>query len=135
MSRTSSPLGPNVPNPADILVGSTITNGGTIITIPANRVWAGWVSINATLAVAASGAAVSSRATVSVAGATATPAAGVLVGAFVSVPTQLAGTTAQVTNSDRTYVVIAAGSSAATLTLQVNSASAASATASGVLIA
>lgn len=125
----------DVPTSANILVGCSSSNGGTIITIPANRVWAGWVSINASLAVAASGAAVSSRATVSVAGATATPAAGVLIGVFVSVPVQGTGTTAQVTSSDRTYVVIAAGASSATLTLQVNSASAASATASGELIA
>jgi hypothetical protein len=122
------------PTSANILCGVASANG-TIITIPANRVWAGWVSINATLMVAASGASVSSRAGVSTAGATVTPAAGVLLGVFVSAPTQLSTTTAQVTNSDRTYAVIAAGTSAATLVLAVNSASAASASAVGVLIA
>lgn len=123
-----------VPAAADIVAGCTSTNAATIITVPANRVWQGWVSLNAALLVAASGSQVNSRATVSVAGATATPAAGVILGVCVASPTQLSTTTGQVTGSDRTFLTIAAGSSAATLTLQVNSASAASATASGVLL-
>lgn len=122
------------PRTADILCGVAST-ATTIITIPANRVWAGWISLNATLTLAASATAVSSRATVSVAGGTATPAAGVLLGVFVSAPTQLSTTTAQVANSDRTFAVISAGSSAATVTLQINSASAASASCVGELIA
>lgn len=122
-------------DPANILAGNATTSG-TIITIPAGRTWAGWVSLNASLMVAASGAQVSSRPTVSIAGAGATPAAGVIFGVWVSVPAQGTGTTGQVTANDRTFLVVAAGAgAAATLTLQPNSASAASATASGVLIA
>ncbi len=123
-----------VPKAADLVVG-TATTSTTIITIPANRTWQGWISLNATLIIAASGTQVSSRATVSTAGATVTPAAGVVFGVWVSAPTQQAGTTAQVSNSDRIFATIVAGTSAATLTLQVNSASAASATAWGELIA
>lgn len=123
-----------VPAAADIVAGCTSTNSATIITVPANRTWQGWVSLNAGLLVAASGSQVNSRATVSVAGATATPTAGVILGVCVAAPAQLSTTTAQVTNSDRTFLTIVAGTSAATLTLQVNSASSASATAAGVLL-
>lgn len=121
---------------ANLLSGAASSNGATIITIPAGRVWAGSVSLNCTLTVAASGAAVSSGATVSIAGSTATPAAGVILRVWVSAPAQQAGTTAQVANNDHIpLLVIAAGTSAATLTLQTNSTSAAAATAAGVLIA
>jgi len=121
------------PATADILhgVASTAT---TIITIPANRTWQGWISINACLTLAASAAGVSSRATVSTAGSTVTPAAGVVLGVFCSAPTQLATTTAQVSNSDRIFATIVAGTSAATVTLQPNSVSSCSATCWGELL-
>jgi hypothetical protein len=126
-------LSPQNVQAANILVGC-VSTATTIITIPAGRTWKGRISLNATATVAASGAAISSRATVSTAGATVTPAAGVVLGVYVSVPAQLSTTTGQVANSDQTDITVVAGTSAATLTLQINSASAASATASGVLL-
>lgn len=134
-SGTPLPVVASVPTAANILAGRSPTDGATIITIPANRVWAGWVSLNASLAVAASGAAVSTGASVSIAGATAAPTAGLILAVEVAVPLQLSTTTAQVASSDRTYLVIAAGTGAATLTLQKNNCTSVSATASGVLIA
>ncbi len=121
------------PLTGDIVHGCTATTG-TIITIPANRVWAGWISLNVGVAIAASGSAVTSRATISVVGANATPAAGVIFGVWGVAPAATATTGICASNSDRTFVIISAGAAGATLTLQVNSVNAASATAAGQLV-
>lgn len=127
-TTTDPPLAANILN-------GCLSATGTLITIPANRTWAGWISLNAGLSIAASGAAVSSRAGVSTVGSTVTPAAGVLLGVSLSVPAQLSTTTIAITGSDRNFFVISAGTSSATVTLAPNSVSVVSATASGVLIA
>lgn len=126
---------PGILDPSKILVGAASANNATIITIPAGKVWKGKISLNAALSVAASGSAVSSRATVSVAGSTATPAAGVVLGVFLAVPAPAASTAGiAVTGRDETDIIVVAGTSAATLTLQINSVSAATATASGQIV-
>lgn len=47
---------------------STTVNGGTVLTIPANRLWQGSVGLSATLTVAIGGAAASAVPTVTVSG-------------------------------------------------------------------
>lgn len=110
---------------------------GTLITVPAGRIWRGWVTLNACASVAASGAAVASHATVQVAGSgTPTPAAGqVLVDVFVAVPAQAAGTTGAVSNRDSQFVTIHADiTNDTTLTVTKNSVTSFAATAFGELI-
>src|SRR5882672_6167682 len=62
-----------IPN---ILSGSTIAAGGTIITIPANSYWEGHINLSGAVIVASGAAAQSAHARVSVVGANSVPPAG-----------------------------------------------------------
>jgi hypothetical protein len=128
------------PDPAQILCGkfdSVDGSSGTLLTIPAGKVWRGWLTLNATGSVGASGSAVSSRATVQTSGSgSPTPASGqVLLEVMVSVPAQAAGTTGAVANSDRTHVTLFADvANDLLVTVTKNSVTAFAATAFGELI-
>lgn len=128
------------PNPSQILCGkfnSLDGSTGTLLTIPAGKVWRGRIHLNATASVGASGAAVSSHATVQLSGAgTPTPASGqVLVDVFVSVPAQTANGTGQVTNQDSAEVTLYADvANDLLVTVTKNSTTAFAATAFGEFI-
>lgn len=77
--------------PSYSLCGSTTTNGGTIITIPAGRSWRGHVTLSATVAVAPGGAAVVASARVSVVGANSTPPAGDYLRVDLQAPASVLG--------------------------------------------
>lgn len=128
------------PSAANIITGKwTDTDGptGTLITIPAGRVWAGWLTLNVTGSVPVSGAAINSKATIQLSGTgTPTPASGtVLLSVGVSVPAQTTATTGAVANRDAQYVTLFADASNALLvTVTKNSVTGFSATAFGALI-
>jgi hypothetical protein len=126
---------PVQPLPANILVGFASTNSATIITIPANRVWKGTLTLSAVLVLAASAAAVTHTASVEIVGTTATPAAGNILGVPLSLPLQPATNGAAINGTQSIELTIAAGDTSATLELLFNSITQAAATASGVLIA
>lgn len=117
-----------VPATADILVGNAITDGGTVVTIPANRTAYLVVTLSGSLSTVSTGTAPS----VQIAGSTATPAAGTKL---LSLPLALGATAGGVSGTVSIPVVVVAGSSAATITVTKNSATAISASASGWLIA
>lgn len=133
------------PSAANILCGkyaSTDGSSGTLITIPAGRVWRGWVTLVAGGSVAAGSAAINSRATVQLSGSgTPTPATGqVLLQVPISVPSQSAVTAntggATVTNRDAQFVTLFADASNALLvTVTQNTVTNFAATAFGELIA
>jgi hypothetical protein len=134
-------VGQAAPVVADVLTGkfnSADGSSGTVITIPAGRVWRGWLTLNATGSVAVSGSAIGSHATVQLSGSgTPTPAtATVLLDVWISVPAQAAGTTGCVANRDSQFVTLFADASNALLvTVTKNSVTAYTATAFGELIA
>lgn len=140
-SRTISAAGAGVPDPANILCGKfTDTDGssGTLITIPAGRVWRGTISMNVTGSVAASGSAISSKATIQLSGSgTPTPATGqVLLSVGISISAQGTATTGCATNRDSQVVTLFAdASNSLAVTVTKNSVTAFSATAFGELIA
>jgi hypothetical protein len=126
------------PTAANILTGTSSTDAGTIITVPANRIWKGSLTLSGTVTVAAgANAAVTANPNVTVTGATATPAATTIVNQLmIDVAANLAGGTNGSSACDTATVpnlVIVAGTSAATLQLHTGSASHASATAAGYL--
>lgn len=132
---------PGIPNPANILCGKFTDvdgNTGTLITIPAGRVWKGKITLNVTGSVAASGTAVNSKASLQVSGSgTPTPASGqVLLSVGISIPAQGTGTTGAAANRDEQDVILyadAANSLAVTVTK--NSVTGFSASAFGQLVA
>lgn len=133
----------NARPPADsnnILCGkydSVDGSSGTLLTIPAGKVWQGWITLNATGSVGASGSAVNSRATVQTSGSgSPTPASGqVLLEVMISIPAQAAGTTGAVANSDRTFVTLYADvANDLLVTVTKNSVTAFAATAFGELV-
>jgi hypothetical protein len=84
------------PTPSNILRGkfnSVDGSTGTLLTVPAGKVWKGKLSLNATGSVAAGGSAIASHATIQLSGSgTPTPASGdVLVDVFIAVPAVGAG--------------------------------------------
>ena len=126
-----------VPAIANIVSGRATADAATIITIPAGRTWKGKVTLAASLSAALNTAAVAAVPTVSIAGAGATPAAGAILGRPLHVPLS----TATATNgsyvagtADTDLIVTAPAGNAVTLTLQLGGATAASATAAGVLL-
>lgn len=128
------------PNPGNILCGkfnSADGATGTLITIPAGHVWKGKLVLNATGAVAPSGAAVSSHATIQVSGSgTPTPASGqVLVDVFINVPAQTASTSGQVTgNGFQDVTLYADAANDLLVTVTKNSVTSFAATAFGELV-
>lgn len=130
----------STPAPGNILCGkfnSADGSTGTLLTIPAGKVWRGWLNLNVSASVAASGAAVSSHATIQTSGTgTPTPASGqVLVDVFITVPTQAAGTTGASTNRDSQYVTLFADvANPLLVTVTKNSVTAFAATAFGELV-
>ena len=115
------------PSSANILAGSVIDDSA-IITIPANRIWYGWISLTAALAGA------SSTSTVSVN----TTGTGVIPADTVNL---LALTLSTGTTNDgialdaRTpYIYVYAGSTAATLDVTIDGAATNAATAYGFLL-
>lgn len=126
--------------PSNILCGkfnSADGSSGTLLTIPAGKVWQGWLRLNACASVAASGSAVASHATIQLSGAgTPTPASGqVLVDVFVAVPAQAAGTTGAVSNQDAQFVTLYADAANDLLvTVSKNSVTSFAATAFGEFI-
>lgn len=128
------------PAPSNILCGkfnSADGSTGTLITIPAGKIWRGWLTLNAVASVAASGTAVNSHATIQVSGSGApTPATGqVLVDVFVSVPAQTASSTGQLASRDSQFVTLYADETNPLLvTVTKNSLTAFAATAFGELV-
>jgi hypothetical protein len=143
MSTTAA--SPGVPNPANILSGKwTDVDGstGTLITVPAGRVWKGKIAMNVTGSVAQGAAAINSKATIQTSGSgTPTPAtATVLLSVGISIPSQTsatAGTTGLcASNRDEQEVTLYAdAANALLLTVTKNSVTGFSATAFGQLIA
>lgn len=122
---------------ADVVVGRATANAATIITVPAGRIWRGTVVLSAALATAAATAGATASPTVSVAGAGATPAAGVVLGLALATGGGAATGTVGTNSQDSVVVplvVVAPAGNAVTLTLQTGGATTASATASGDLI-
>jgi hypothetical protein len=138
-------VGVPAPVTADILTGkfnSVDGSSGTLLTIPAGRVWRGWLTLNATGSVAQGAAAIGSHVTVQLSGSgTPTPAtATVLLDVFIAVPSQTAATAGTtglcVSNRDSQYVTLFADASNALLvTVTKNSVTSFAATAFGELIA
>lgn len=122
---------------ANILVGSATADAATIITIPAGRAWKGTVVLSAALGTAPAVAGATADPTVSTAGTNVVPAAGVVLRTALRTGGGSAAATVG-TNSQGTasipLTVIAPPGNAATLTLQLGGATAASASASGELL-
>lgn len=115
---------PIAPVATNILAGSSNANGGTIITIPANRTWVG--TVWTTGVGAAAGAATMD---VHTAGATVTPAAGTLL-----VATDIGNATTSAVSNSASGVVVSAGTSSATLVAAIGAnATAGTSGAAGVL--
>lgn len=125
------------PAAANILTGRATANGGTVITVPAGRIWRGTVALSAALATAAATAGATATPTVSTAGAGVTPAAGAVLGLALAtgggVATGTVGTNAQ-NSVAAPLTVIAPAGNAVTLTLQTGGATVASASAVGELV-
>jgi len=127
------------PAAANILDGNATADAATIITIPQNRIWVGSVTLSAAVVIAAGASpAVNALPNVTTTGASATPAAGaVVLGLAISLPANLAGSVTGDGANDVVTIwpvtVYAGATAAATLKLNFNSASAASATAVGYL--
>lgn len=107
------------------LGGKATTNGGTLITIPANSVWHGSVTLSAL-----GDSAGTFYPDVTVQGATADPVAGTPVISVLSFGA-VVGLVPEVTTGSTADVIVFAGSSPATLQLNLNSTTAAVATAIG----
>jgi hypothetical protein len=116
------------PTSANILAGSTTTGGGTIITIPINRVWMGWLSISSMNNAATTG---TPSITVQSAGAS-VPASATVLLQTVSVGLATGATA----NSAQIFAVVYAptATNTATLQLNLNAAVTASGSANGWLI-
>jgi hypothetical protein len=126
---------PVAPAAANILSGVATTSTGTVITIPANRVWVGSVTVSGSLALAAAGVGANANVRATVTGATAAPAAGDFLRVELDLATQGAATTGAVANSaTQNGVCIVAGTSAATIQLNFTNATTASCSANGVLL-
>lgn len=132
------------PAPGNILCGkfnSVDGSTGTLLTIPAGKVWRGWITLNATASVAAGGSAVASHATVQLSGSgTPTPASGqVLLDVFVAVPSLSAAVAntagLAVTNRDSQNVTLYADvANDLLVTVTKNSVTSFAATAFGELV-
>lgn len=77
---------PAVPAAANVVGGATQADGVTLVTIPANRTFQGWIAIQGTLLVAAGGIAAAGNARVDTAGAGALPFVGSLARVDLSLP-------------------------------------------------
>lgn len=126
-----APIAPDAPN---ILSGVATAAAATVITIPAGRVWSGWVTVSAALVTAASASGVNASARATVTGGTATPPAGDALRVDLSTATQTASSTGQTAESVTSYVVVAAGSSAATIQLNATNTTTQSCSCSGVML-
>ena len=127
---------PFIPDPSNILCGLAITNGGTIITIPAGRIWQGTVTLSGSTLVAIAGTALSASARVSTAGTGVIPAAGDYVRLDIGAPASavgLAGTSANGSISAPMLVAAPSGN-AVTLVLNTTNTTTQSASAIGVLM-
>lgn len=136
-SATAVPVLANVPASANILAGTSSSAGGTVITIPATRIWTGQILISGSVTVAGGASSgVSATPNVAVTGSTAIPAAAtVLAQLSISVAANLTGSLNGSNANDAATInaVVYAGTSAATLQLNFGSATAASASAVGYL--
>lgn len=129
-------LPPFAPASADILCGLATSPGGTIITIPAGRVWQGVVTLSGNALVAIGGGAANASVRASTAGANVSPTAGDYVRLDLGVPaagTALAGAAANGTLSSPMLVAAPAGNSA-TLVLNSTGTNTQSASAIGFLL-
>lgn len=127
---------PFAPDPSNILSGLAASNGGTIITIPAGRVWQGVVTISASVLVGTAGAAVSASARVSTAGTGVVPAAGDYVRLDIGSPVSAATLSGTGSNSSVSAPLTVAAPSGNSVTLVLNSTNTTtqSASASGLLL-
>lgn len=126
------------PASANILTGNATADGGTIITIPQNKIWVGVVTLSAAVVVAAgASAAINALPNVTTTGASAVPAANsVVCGLAISVGANVAGALSAGSANDAIAIpvtVYAGATASATLKLNFNSATAASAVAVGYL--
>lgn len=137
------PVTQAIPPAADVVAGS-ISSTGTLIGIPANRTWFGSLALAMTAASTAGQVAIAPSVAINTLGATVTPAAGVILFCPVTLPSNV-GNTTTATNPPPSgqnsvalaNVLIAVGSSSATLTLSRTAANASmqlSANANGYLL-
>lgn len=121
--------------PGNILCGLATASGGTIITVPAGRIWIGTVTISASAIVASGGAAVTASARVSVLGAGANPPAGDYVRLDLVSPASLLAAIGTGCNSSISAPLIVAAPVGNSVELRLNSTNCAaqSASACGVL--
>lgn len=123
----AAPAAASAPLVANVLSGSVLDDS-TIITIPANRIWYGWIALTASLA----GVSQIATITVNTTGATATPANSV---DLLGISLQTGVTNVGVVSETRTpYMYIYAGTSAAALDVSIDGASSSTATAYGYLL-
>jgi hypothetical protein len=129
-------LPPYIPKPADILCGLQTSNGATLITIPAGRIWSGIVTVSATALVASSGAAVSANARVSTAGTGVVPGAGDYVRLDLAAPASVLSAVGTASNSSISapLIVSAPSGNSVALVLNTTNVNTASASACGVLL-
>lgn len=121
-----------IPN---ILSGATTTPGSTIITIPANSIWRGTVTLSAAVVVASGAAAQKAFAVVTVNGTTTNPPAGDYVRIDLHAPqSATSGVGTQDSGTLISNLTVSSGASPATLTLGATNTTAQSAAALGELI-
>lgn len=128
---------PFAPDPANILAGLATANAGTIITIPAGRIWSGMVTITGSILVApASVNAISASARVSTSGTGVIPAAGDYVRLdLASAGSALSSVGTGANSSISAPLIVAAPSgNSVTLVLNVTNTNTQSASASGILL-
>lgn len=123
-------------NPANILCGLATSNGGTIITVPAGRIWSGTVTVSATVVVASGGGAVNGSARVSTFGSGVIPPAGDYVRVDVSAPASILAAIGTVGSGSISapLVVAAPADNSVSLILNSTNTTTQSASASGSLI-
>ena len=113
---------------ADIICGSTFSDGGTLITVPAGRVWSGNVALTSQ---ADGGADISGASTITIEDAGAVPATGsLIIHLYVKSTTGSPPMCLALSKN----VVIAATSGAVRLQLNIGGASAATGLATGQLL-
>lgn len=135
VSGTVTSFAGSAPSAANILAGSTTAGGGTVITIPINRIWMGWVSLSASVNGAAGAVTATPSITIQSSGVSTPASATALLQLSVSTPAQATTPTCNTGNSQMFIVAYApSATNTATLQLNLNSATNAAASANGWLI-
>lgn len=122
--------------PSHVACGMTAVNGGTVLTVPAGRIWIGVVTLAVAAVVATAGGAVNANARLSVVGANASPPAGDYMRVDANAPASVLGAVGTAENAFGSTVMVIAAPPENPVTLQLNSTNAVSqsASANGLLL-